>query len=231
MPQNKLRQNEHGNVFLIILMGVILFAALSFTVARGLRGDTATKMSQRQAALAAAEILDTAQKFERAVDRARRKNISENDISFEHDADYVNTSCDNASDPEFPDCQIFNKNGTGITYISPDDGVTASEWHFTGATCIADIGTGPTGCDADTNTHTEELLAVLPGINDTVCTEINDRLNISGIPADTGGGASTTKYTGSFANDTEIILAGGPYNSACFSRGGTNYFYYVLIAR
>ena len=94
----------------------------------------------------------------------------------------------------------------------------------------SDIGTGATGCDTDSIAN-EELIIVLPNIVDIVCEEINKRLNISGTPVDTGGGASSTKYQGSFADGTEIILPGGPFNTACFSDGTNNHFYSVLIAR
>lgn len=231
MLPNKARHNERGNVFIFILMGVVLFAALSFTVARGMRGDTANSMSDKQANLAASEILGEAQKVERSVNRIRNKGVSENDISFENSADYINTACDTGADPSFPRCQIYNPQGGGLSYKSPATKTTSNEWHFTGATCIADIGTGTTGCNSDNDTSNEELLMVLTDINETVCTQINKRLNISGIPADSGGGASTTKFTGTFANNTEIILAGGPYPTACYSRAGQNDFYHVLIAR
>ena len=56
-------------------------------------------------------------------------------------------------------------------------------------------------------------------------------MNMGTTPADTGGGASATKFTGTFGDDKEIILAGGPLETACFSRGGNNYFYTVLLAR
>ena len=34
---------------IIVLMGIVLFAALAFVVARGMRSETTTAMSQRQA--------------------------------------------------------------------------------------------------------------------------------------------------------------------------------------
>ena len=229
MPPN--RMQERGNVFIFILMGIVLFAALSYVISRGLRSDTTSNLSDQQVALAASDILNYAQRIERAVNRIRRSNISENDLSFENNGNFVNASCNDGGDPEFPGCQIFNAEGGRVSYSSPDDGVTASEWHFTGATCIADLGSGPTGCNSDSDIGTEELLLVLNDIDTNVCTEINDRLDITGIPTDTGGGASTTDFTGSFSNGTEIILAGGPFSSACFSRSGQNHFYYTLIER
>lgn len=227
MPRNKTSIAESGNVFLIILVAVVLFAALAFTISRGFRSSTTTTMSDREIALAATDIITYAQQVSRGVDRLRRKGVSENDISF----DQSDVSGYTHSSPQPDSNKVFNPSGAGVTWKSPQAGANdGSSWVFTGATCIGDMGTGATGCDSDTDSN-EELIAVLPNVIDDLCTEINDRLSISSIPADTGGGASSTKFTGSFADGTEIILAGGPYNEACFSRGGNNYFYSVLLVR
>lgn len=219
---------ESGNVFLIILIAVILFAALSFSISRGLRSDNTANLSKQETALAAADILAYAQKLERAVNRLRRKGISENDISFDQNfvAGYDHTPA------QADTSKIFTPSGGAVSWQSPPAGTNdGSDWIFTGKTCIADLGTGATGCDADADISNEELIATLANIDTAVCTEINKRLNISAIPADTGGGVDTTKYQGSFADGTEIILPGGPLSAACFSRAGANHFYFVLIER
>ena len=231
MPQNNQRTAERGNVFLLILLGVVIFAALSFVIARGMRTDTTGQITGQKAALAASEILNFAQRVGRAVNKIRRNNISESDLSFENNGNFVNTNCNDGGDPEYPACQIFNTDGGRIRYDSPDPAITSSEWHFTGATCIAGLGSGETGCDSDTDTRNEELLLVLSDIGESVCTEINKRLNITGIPANTGAAASSTTFSGSFADNAEIILAGGPYSAACYSRSGQNDFYFTLIER
>ncbi|MCB9981246.1 MAG: hypothetical protein H6860_02470 [Rhodospirillales bacterium] len=226
-PLTSARSGEAGNVFVLILLGIVLFVALSLSISRGMRSDTTSNLSKQEAALAASDILAYAQKVERAVNRLRRKGVSENDISFDQAfvAGYNHT-------PAVADTnKVFNADGGAISWKSPPEGSNdGSEWFFTGETCIADLGTGATGCDTDSIAN-EELIAVLPNVVDIVCEEINKRLNISAIPADTGGGASTTKYQGSFSDDTEIILAGGPFNAACFSDGANNHFYSILIAR
>ncbi len=225
MPQNN-RQSEQGNIFIIILMGIILFAALSFSISRGMRSDTTSNLSNQESALAASDILAYAQKIERAVNRLRRRGISENDISFDQTfvAGYTHGQPDTN--------KIFTTTGGAVSWQSPPAGANdGSDWIFTGATCIADVGTGATGCDSDADISNEELIATLGNVDTAVCTEINDRLNISGIVADTGGGASTTKYQGAFADGTEIIMAGGPFTAGCFSRSGNNHFYYALIER
>jgi hypothetical protein len=220
--------NQSGNVFILILVGIVLFAALSFTISRAMRSETTDKLSGQKAALAATDILNYAQKLEQGINKLRQKNISENDISFESPQDmaYAHTPVVTA------DKQLFNLSGGAVNWQNPPPNVNdGSAWLFTGETCLADLGTGATGCDTDTDTSNEELIAVLPNLVTSVCTEINNRLNLAATPADTGGGASTAKFTGTFDDDKEIILAGGPLETACFSRGGNNFFYTVLLAR
>lgn len=225
MHRNKNR-HEDGNVFIFILLGIVMFVALTLTLTRGMRGETAGTMTAQKAALAAADILDYAQRIEHAVDFLRRRGISESDISFEQDSD-----TDYSAHARPDSSKIFHADGGKATWKKPPAGANdGSDWYFIGTTCIADLGAGATGCDTDSVSN-EELLAVLANIDPIVCQDINRRLGITGIPADTGGGASGTKYIGTFADGTEIILAGGPFSTACFSRGGSYYFYTVLLAR
>lgn len=226
------RNNESGNVFLIILLGVVLFGALAFTVSRSLRTTTTEAMSSRDADLAASDIMSYAQSVERAVNTLRRKGISENDISFENSVvtGYAHTPVVPATS------RVFNASGGDISWRSPPPGANnASQWHFTGASCIVDLGTGTSTCGTD-GASNEELLATLLYVNSTVCERINKRLGITGIPADAGDGPSALKFTGPLADGT-TIQPGSPHNAACLSYDINSdtvddyYFYYVLIAR
>lgn len=221
------RRGEKGNVFLIILIAVALFAALAFTVSRGFRSTTTTTLSAREVALAASDVITYSQQLERGVNKLRRNGVSESDISF--DQTYVSGYAHTSPQPDSH--KIFSSTGAGVTWKAPVSGANdTSAWVFTGDTCIGDMGTGAAGCKSD-GLPNEELLAVLPNVDSALCSEINSRLDISGIPADSGDGASTTQFKGSFADGNEIVLAGGPYSAACFSRGGAHYFYAVLLAR
>lgn len=211
------------------MLGVVLFAALAYVVARGMRSDTTSSLNKRQVELAATDIIAFGQKLEHSVARIRRKSISESDISFEYDGDYINAACDTSADPEYPNCLVFNPVGGGFTYLSPSDDVTTAEWHFTGETCIIGIGTGGAGCEADSISSNEELIAVLPNINQSVCTEINKRLGVGATPASADGHAAG-KFTGTFTDDTVLDGLDG-LNAACFSNGGNFHYYQVLIER
>lgn len=231
-PNKKSRKSESGNVFLFILIGIVMFAALSFTMSRGFRSEGTSKLSKRQAELAASEIMTYIQRIDRGITRIRQKNISENDISLEFDGNFVNSACDGAPDPSFPTCQVFNAQGGRVAAQEPPQNANdGTSWHFTGRTCIGDIGTGATGCNSD-GLSNEELILVLRNLDQDVCEAINTKLNITGIPADSGGGFSATAFTGTFSDNTELIIAGGPFKSACYDAGSSTYhFYSVLMER
>lgn len=255
MPQNNTsRCREHGNVFIFILLGVVLFAALSYTVARGMRGDTANSISDRQAALAASDIITYAQRIERAVNKMRRKGISESDISFDNNfvTGYNHT-------PAQPDTnKIFHPSGGNVTYTPPlSDWLETfasapdlyGEWYIPDATRIFRLG--PNGLDTveahNDSVSNEDLILVLPYIKQNICIEINKKLGISTddtIPQDSNNMWSVTepKYTGTFTDSGVAIEAGGGGPSitneptACVEGGGGNpatgyHFYYTLIVR
>lgn len=217
------RKNESGNVFLIIILGVALFGALAFVVARGMRSETATGISRRQAELAAVDTLDYAQRIERAVAKIRARGTSENDIDFTNGmvAGYPHSPVQPAKN------QIFSKAGGGASWKDPHPKANnGAPWLFTGETCVVDVGTGSTGCSSN-GLSDEELIAVLPNMNAIVCEEINRRLNVGAMPS--GGGYSNVKFTGTYSDANSPPTTG--LNSACFTTGGNYYFYYVLLAR
>lgn len=220
---------QNGNVFIFILLGVVLFAALAFTMSRGFRGDSTSRMSEREITLAAADILSYAQRIERAVGKLRGQSVSESEISFENPivTGYEHTV------PQPANHQIFNSAGGGSKWqAAPTGSNDGAPWIITGATCVVGLGTDVAGCSGGSDaTSNEDLLLTLSNVDAGLCEALNEKLNITGgIPADTGTGLSTTLFRGSFTNGTEIVLPiARP--AACFSRAGVNYFYSVLLQR
>jgi hypothetical protein len=197
-------------------------------MARGFRSDTTTAMSARQADLIAVDVLSYGQQLERAVSNLQRKGISENDISFYNDsvAGYGHTPAENDNQ------KVFHPTGGGLTWQKPASNANdGTDWHFTGHSCVTGVGTGDTGCSADSSAGDEDLIAVLANMNPTVCAAIDKKLGLASIPANSGGPYSTTKFTGAFADGGTEINIGSVKNSACYSDGGNYDFYYVLIAR
>lgn len=174
MRPNNSRTSERGNVFIFILLGLVLFAALSFTVARGFRSDTTSQMTDRQAELLAAEIITYGQQMERTVNRLRRNGCSENEISFENTDTAVYTFATR------DECKIFHPDGgkmkpwtireeLGGSSVYP----SYSPWRAGGSFFIDDLGS-----------PASELLFYIGMVNPTLCEAINDKLGVE----NTGGG-------------------------------------------
>lgn len=215
---------EAGNALIFILIAVVLFGALTFTVSRGFQSETSTNMSDREYAVHAADILSYTQKIERTVNRMRQKGCSENEINFS----YNGTSAYDFSTRN--KCKVFGSSGGSLEWQSPFPGVNdGTEWLITGSTCVEDLENGGSSCDSD-STSNEELIMILPNVTTGICTALNDKLSITSTPADSGDSYSSTEFVGTYADDTRIAI-GDNYNSACYSYDGNKHFYHVLIAR
>ena len=231
--------HESGSAFFYILLAVILFATLSYIVSRGMRGTATNSMTDRQAEIAATDILNNAQTYGRAVDKLRRNRCSENSISFVNNiiSDYTHTpaSSDN--------CKIYNPSGGKISYKAPLDNWLDSaqsaqtnygQWFFTGTATVNDVGSQPA------------LIMILPYIKRSLCLAINEALDIpdnAGEPPQDLAIAynPSTKFVGAFPGTYEIRDTAGAQvldgqATGCFEGGGTPvtstyHFYSVLIER
>ncbi|PCI55521.1 MAG: hypothetical protein COB36_07830 [Alphaproteobacteria bacterium] len=225
--------SETGSAFFYILLAVVLFGTLSFTVARSMRGGQINALSDRKAELAASEILDGAQKIQHAIDYLRTNGCSENDISMET-PDGLNV---NPASPVDESCHIFSPKGGNIIWNTPQTGVENNNvWRASSHSHISNIGTTKA-----------ELILYLPSINKSVCEKINKSANIirDTIPSENGY-AFNGEWDGSFNDGSPHFIscdgvspAGACNNKtfACIESDVSNaphenyIFYYVLIER
>lgn len=246
---------QNGNAFLFILIGIVLFAALSFTVARGLRTQTASSISEKDASLAAAEILDYAQRIQRAVDRVRRRGCSENEISFENE---VVAGYENANAPNDNSCHIFHPNGGSVSYVIPKNewlnitdanNATNSSftdlfgaWYIPRNNCVHDIGTGDSNCFSEP-ASVADLTLFLPWLRAEICNEIAQAVNI----IDGNGNARTIglsmiilgapRFNGNFGTPPRGNVGLSGVETACIRHigpgnpGDGHFFYSVLLPR
>jgi hypothetical protein len=223
------RAGESGNVFFLIMIGVVLFAALMFTFSKGARQGGGS-ISRKAAEVAAIDILDYVQSVERGTQRVLSKECSENDISF-----YVPTepsTADFEHSPDSPDkCNVFNSAGGAIGYQSPPPDSGATVWRFSGANAVPGIAS--TGND---------LIIWLPYINESVCDALNARLGAGDTPSQVAGTIDYAGFKGSFSGSGSIHDSAGNLdsrNSGCFRAGtidhgpndGGLHFFHVIYAR
>lgn len=232
MPQNKSPRTERGNVFLIILLGIAMFAALAFMISRSMQSDSVSSMSERTRELAVADIITYAQSINRAVNRVMRNGCSENEISFENNfvAGYANAST--TSDK----CKIFSKDGGGATWRkAPEGSATDLDWRFVTNRLGTVAGTKNLG------TSGEDLMIMLVNVNLDVCNAINDKVNDYTRWESGGAHNQTVKFTGTYSAGSTGINRGNNWplpETGCFCDiGGActdaapNYFYHALLTR
>ena len=248
------RRDEAGNALLFVLIGIVLFAALTFTMSSGFRTEGTDRLSDRKAELAVSEILDYGARLQRAVDRIRRNGCSESDISFAN-----STVSGYEHDPEVDDkCKIFHPAGGGLSWKTPNpeyivssfegSGANFGQYHFPYGTCIYGVGdeydfTGNGNCNANDQLN-EDLIMILPYAKENICSRINKKTGVTAesIPVEESCVADHRKFTGSYNGSCEAADAqDGPLYSkhfGCIQQGtggnyptGANIVYYVLMAR
>jgi hypothetical protein len=110
-------QNARGNVLFILLIAIALIAALTMTVMRSDVSDV-DSVAPEQARLLAGRILNQARTLEQAVTTLRSKGCSEQQLSFYTTlvAGYTN-----ADAPVDKSCDIFEREGAGLSWPNPPD--------------------------------------------------------------------------------------------------------------
>lgn len=244
------RYTERGSALIYILIAVILFAALSYTVSRMISGESAQNLTKENASILASEIADTGRLMRQAVQSMRISNdCEETQISFERSPfDGSDTNYVNASAPSDFSCHIFHASGGGVNWTAPrtdwlDGSFSAQplygQWYFTGSTCVENMGSQSTNCHTDAIDNAE-LTAFLPYISLPVCQSIADKLNggTISVDADNAWASNTAYFQGTFSEGAARHDAGNPeFQAGCFRSTGTNpasgsyTFYQVLIAR
>lgn len=230
--QNK-KLKESGNVFIIILAGIALFAALVFTFTSSSKKGTGN-LSKQQAKIAAQEILSYSRLVEQAVDRVRRNGCSENEISFEND---TVTGYENTNAPTDNSCHIFENEGGRLewqnvvtNYLDPSRSseVAYNEWRYTGRSVF--VGQGSINTD---------LILYLGWLQRSICIELNNLLEIENplnTPPIEPQGFANTEFIGSFVGSGAFDLSGTTKPntpSGCFESEARTGFHFVhlLLAR
>lgn len=236
-------RKERGNALFLILMGIVLFAALTAAVSKGFRGGNSALSGSRIEALAN-DIIITASSYEKGVQKLLAKGNSETRISFTRASGdgYELTPAESASE------KVFNVVGGGAQYLDPPkdalDTTRSAEsgygsWFFTGSNKVKDVGADDEG----------DIIAMLPYVRKNVCVAINNRLQYLNVdsstpPQENGTMNTQTKFgpdlfTTSVANLGPVGSNHNNKKAGCFegnsahgnSISGRYYFYYVLHAR
>lgn len=242
--QHAKQRVEQGNVFIIILVAIALFAALSFTVMRSDNSKSENLLNDRKAELAASEIMEYAQSITNGVVRVRNRNSCTDDmISFEPPPFNGTTAYNNTKAPSDKTCHIFHPQGGAVAHRtfpkawSTNDALSVLTPVFTGSSCIPSVGTGDAAsCMGNTQPSDSELLMIIDELSPNLCAAINKNLNthsgtVSIHPDKTPFNGTYTDVVNGMTNLTHMGNHYTGVESACWSLVNHGTFYKVLLAR
>jgi hypothetical protein len=227
----KSMEKQAGNALFLVLIGVALFAGLSYVVAQN-SGNSAGTIAKENNTLLASQILEYSKQLETGVNIILQNGYSESQISFAH-GDLVGYGAYGDS----PNTEVFNPSGGGASYKTYPK-ATADDWLFTGGNVVYKQGSFET-IWANTTTADVDLVAVLPNIPLDLCVDLNKKAGAFlplGTPVLDNNGYDPAKFIGTFVRLQGIGTANG-YRTGCIESGGptpvagTYHFYHVLLAR
>jgi amino acid transporter len=208
---------ENGNVIFIILLGIALFAALTYVVSGSMRGSPT--MDKENARLAATAILQDANLLTNALSLLTNlQGCSESEISFARapfsasDTDY-----DNPNAPGDYSCHMFHHSGAG--------GHHGEGWSYAANFSLAEVAS-----------IAPELTAIYDvGSDERLCGTLNEMLlKDSTVPS--AAQPAATLFKGTFPSPGANLACGG-LTTVCSrfcqkdTTSGTFKFYHALIAR
>lgn len=144
-----------GSAFLMVLIGVVVFAALTYAITRG--GESAKNLSDEKTRLLATEMLDLGGRMTETVAQLTLHGVADTELSFENNGRMVNAGCSTSA------CKIFDSEGGAMDpEPPPPQANNGEEWVYTGDVAVPDIGT-----DA------ADLVMILPDLPLGLCRRIN----------------------------------------------------------
>ena len=230
------RAAEKGNVLFLILIAVALFAALSYAVTQSSRSGGGDAGNETNLVSSAAITQYPASVRTSIIRMMVSNNITAANLKFDPPSDFG--TCTPVSS-----C-VFHPSGGGATYApAPEDVVTGSSpqpWVFNSENEVNLVGT--TGGGDSVTSTTAEIMAILPNLETAVCNRINTELGIGAtavadlnIDVTTNMGTSSSGTWGAGIGASGGTLGEGGASAldgqafGCFSQGGVNYYYHVLV--
>lgn len=232
---NRHMNAQAGNVLVIILIAVALFAALSFVTSTMMRGRA--QVGTEKAGIYVSEILTYARSVNEAVRFMRVSNECDDEaMSFERspydgtDADY-----ENANAPMDFSCHVFHPRGGGVAFSAMHSEIFDAayngdadygQWVISGFSKILGLGNDSRG----------ELILALPYLKKPICEILAKRVGQSlPIPVDNVAGIDLTKFIGNYASietyDAVDDLMTGCINVTSGGSAQHYTFFSVLISR
>lgn len=131
---------ESGSAFFLILIGIFLFAGLSYAIMQSSRTSVAT-LTQEQARVAAQELMAYGEAIRKAVQTLRLRGCSDTQINFAP----ANYNAVNPLAPADKSCDVFDQAGGAVQFIKPtqweNELATYHDYWINGQSAVKDVGT------------------------------------------------------------------------------------------
>lgn len=222
--ESKRAISESGNIFIIVLAGVVLFAALIYSMSRGFR-EAPSDISAKEAKVAVSGIVSYTRDMGQAISEMIQFNsCSQSEISFS----VVDT--DSYHFPTRDECKVFHSSGGGILKKDIMSGVNGI--YYSSDNYVEGIGTD---CDSDAGTITNcTEFTVLFEVDQIVCEALNNALGHGSPVMQTNPDNISLELHDGLENydglSGEIIATAGK-TSGCVGYDGKYYYYHVLLGR
>lgn len=243
---NRAPSNQSGSALVFILIGIALFAALSWAIMQSSRGS-AGALTQEQARLAATEIIAYGDAIAQAVQTLRLRGCTQTEISFSNNGGMsksgngVAFNYTNVNEPSDGSCNVFHMNGGKVIpkilssgYVDPS--LVPGTWMHAQSFYVSASRVIGHGSDSATPEGTD-LLLWIGRLKPEVCRAVNSILD---IPSETfvADPFAGPPFTGVYPAASEPLgnsftaIQGKSAFCNMSSNDGINYNYHrVLIAR
>lgn len=226
---------QRGNALIMVLIGVALFAALTFAV-MGSRDGSVSRTGKEDLSTTASEMISYANSLRTLTDKmlmldnVQETNAGGNGILFAAAGAHADYGVPGTQ----PRTEIFHASGGGSMYVTPPAGACASAcaYEFTGQMLVTDVNSNAR----------YELALVVPGLTLALCQQINKNLQRGWTTVPTEDTLSLERFNGKYGEDgtfpgNQITLTGtsNEFNGLrtfCYREaGGGQRYIFVNILR
>lgn len=184
--------STRGNVLLLVLIAVALFAALSFAVNQSTRTGTSGASHDETTLIYSSQTTQYAASVRNSILRMIAAGVEEHRFAFNPPADF-----DDLNDFSFG---VFHPMGGNAAYAFAPPSLMATEaqgeWVFSSRYQINLIGTTNPGSNS-----ANDIIAFLPNVKHRVCRTINRQLGVIGTPGPRGIPIAVSILPPSFPED------------------------------
>jgi hypothetical protein len=220
-------KNQGGNALFLILIAVVLFAALTYAITQSNRGS-GNSSAREGNSVAASSVTQFPAAIRTGITRILMRGFAVTELRYARPADATTEYA------TFTQQQVFHPDGGGVTWTDPDQqAVTAvadGQWHINSNTGTTAAGIGGAGADT---------IMFLTNVKGGVCEAIMRQLyNVTAIPAGSttrvaiiAGASPATGLSNTTAITFNAAAGQGVDGRAfgCFSNGGVNFYFHVLV--